>query len=104
MKIVINVCFGGFSVSDKLMKALNLPSAQDNWNYLDNETFNICSENPLAYRCYPPLIEAIEKIGNASTNGPFSNLKIIDIPDNVDWYIHEYDGYETIHEVHRIWQ
>jgi hypothetical protein len=32
------------------------------------------------------------------------NLKIVEIPDDVKWYIHEYDnGVESVHEEHRIW-
>jgi len=32
------------------------------------------------------------------------NLKIVEIPDDVDWYIHESDsGFESIHESHRSW-
>lgn len=32
------------------------------------------------------------------------NLKVIEIPDDVKWYIYESEqGFETIHEEHRIW-
>jgi len=30
-------------------------------------------------------------------------LKIIEIPEDVDWEVDEYDGLETIHEKHRSW-
>jgi hypothetical protein len=36
-------------------------------------------------------------------NGRFSNLKIVEIPDDVEWQIDDYDGMETIHEKHRMW-
>lgn len=43
------------------------------------------------------LILAIEEINP-------DNLKIVEIPDDVKWYIYESEeGYETIEEEHRIW-
>ena len=32
-----------------------------------------------------------------------STLKIIEIPDDVDWIIEEYDGNEWVAEKHRTW-
>jgi hypothetical protein len=31
-------------------------------------------------------------------------LTIVDIPDDIEWQIEEYDGMEWVAEVHRIWQ
>ncbi len=43
------------------------------------------------------FIKAVEEIK------PY-NLKVIEIPDDIKWYIHESEeGLETIHEEHRIW-
>lgn len=53
-------------------------------------------------RVDPILIQTVEELGTAA-NSPFSDLKIIEIPDGVDWEINEYDGIETIHEKHRSW-
>jgi hypothetical protein len=36
-------------------------------------------------------------------NDQFAKLEIVEIPDGVEWQIDEYDGYESIHEVHRSW-
>lgn len=49
------------------------------------------------------LIETIEELGDKA-NGPFAKLKIIEVPDDVQWHIEEYDGRETIHENHRVWE
>lgn len=103
MKIVINYCYGGFSVSDAVMEELNLPNNGDDWNHINNQTFDIDSDNYEQYRTHAPLIKAIEKIGYPNCNGAYADLKIIEIPDNVNWEIQEYDGIETIHEVHRTW-
>lgn len=48
------------------------------------------------------LIAVVEELGEEA-NGRFSRLKIMDIPDDIEWEIDDYDGIETIHEVHRSW-
>lgn len=48
------------------------------------------------------LIAIVEELGEKA-NGDFASLKIIDIPDDIEWEIDDYDGIETIHEVHRSW-
>lgn len=98
MKIVINTCHGGFNLSQKVIDELGL-----NYSCPDNEDFNIESDNYNAYRSDPRLITAIEKIGLKNSNGDFAKLKIIEIPDDIDWEIDEYDGVETVHEKHRSW-
>jgi hypothetical protein len=51
----------------------------------------------------PFLIQAIEAIGEGKSSGQLSNITIVEIPDDVDWYIDYYDGIESIHETHRSW-
>lgn len=53
-------------------------------------------------RSHPILIKVIEKLGK-SANGQFANIEIINIPDDVDFEIDDYDGQESIHEKHRSW-
>jgi len=50
----------------------------------------------------PNLVKVVEDMGNLA-NGMCSELKIVEIPDGVDWQIDEYDGLESIHEKHRSW-
>jgi hypothetical protein len=49
------------------------------------------------------LIAVIEKLGNEA-NGPCASLKIVEIPDDVNWYVDEYDGREWVAEKHRTWK
>ena len=49
------------------------------------------------------LIETIEELGCKISSGSCAELKIVDIPDDVEYTIDEYDGIESIHEVHRSW-
>ncbi|NIX57645.1 MAG: hypothetical protein GWN14_17410, partial [candidate division Zixibacteria bacterium] len=51
-------------------------------------------------RTDPDLVEVVENLGRAA-NGPHACLKIVEIPDDVDWEIDEYDGNEHIAEKHR---
>ena len=49
------------------------------------------------------LIMVVEELGEKA-NGRHCELKIVEIPDDVDWEITEYDGLEQISEKHRIWK
>jgi hypothetical protein len=48
------------------------------------------------------LIRVVEELGEKA-NGRCAKLKIVEIPDDVKWCISEYDGYESVDEVHRSW-
>lgn len=79
MKIVINKCFGGFSVNDNIVKMLNLESRYE----LEDDRTNA------------KLIELIE--AGKNVNGEFSDLVVVEIPeDATDYMIDEYDGYEHV--------
>lgn len=89
MKIAINVCYGGFSLSPLACERLH------------------CT--PYAYsghwrcRTAPELIALIEELGSKAVSGRSAELKVVEIPDDVQWIIEEYDGAEVVSEVHRIW-
>ena len=89
MKIVINRCYGGYSLSKEAYEYLGLK--WDGYGYAyDNDRTN------------PRLVECIEMLGNAA-NGRFAELEIVDIPDDIEWTIEYYDGIEEVHEVHNVW-
>ena len=48
------------------------------------------------------LIEVVKKLGNKA-NGTCSELKIVEIPDGIEFELSEYDGLETVEEKHRSW-
>lgn len=54
-------------------------------------------------RDHPLLVECVETLGDAAS-GKQSKLKIVEIPDDVEWEIAEYDGRESIEEKHRSWE
>ena len=50
----------------------------------------------------PELVKTVEELGDLA-NGLCAKLVVVEIPDNIEWEIDEYDGMETIHEKHRVW-
>jgi hypothetical protein len=90
-KIVINTVYGGFGLSHK---ALNL--------------YNKLSGRGIKYdrdisRDDPYLIQVVKEF-NGEVDGEYAKLKIVEIPDDVEWDIEEYDGVEHIVEKHRKWR
>lgn len=64
----------------------------------DNYYFNVKSLD----RTDADLIRVIKKLRERA-NTMVSSLEIIEIPDDVEWEIEEYDGNEWIAEKHRVW-
>jgi hypothetical protein len=50
----------------------------------------------------PDLIAVVEELGEAA-DGSCSKLKVVEVPDGVEYEIEEYDGNEWVAEVHRRW-
>ncbi len=50
----------------------------------------------------PALAQAVEELGEKA-NGTYAKLEVVEIPDGTKYEIDEYDGQESIHEVHRSW-
>jgi len=90
--IVINDCYGGFSLSERaILEYKKLAGITDN-DFYDREI----------PRDDPYLVKIVRELG-MSANGSCANLKIVEVPGDVDWMISEYDGAEWVAEVHRTW-
>ena len=93
MDIVINACFGGFRLSDVAMERYcEIKGIAEYAEYEDRIPRND-----------PALVQVVRELGDA-VNGPFARLAIVWIPDDVQWTIEGYDGYEHVAEVHRTWR
>lgn len=92
MKVVINTCYGGFGLSKE---AKDLYKQKKNINIDHFHSADIPRNDPL-------LIEIVELLGSKA-NGEYAKLKIVTIPDNIQWQIEEYDGTEWVAEKHRTW-
>ena len=107
MKVVVNRCYGGFSVSDAVMEQLHLPLDKDlaarrvDWNSLYNSDLGITSDDHYAFRSDPRLVAAVEALGSAAASGKLAKLEVVELPDDVAWTIEEYDGNEWVAEQHR---
>ena len=51
----------------------------------------------------PYLVQVVEELGERA-NGRHAQLKVVEIPADVDWEIDEYDGDEWVAEKHRTWK
>lgn len=54
------------------------------------------------HRDDPTLIEVVEELGEKAS-GKYGNLVVVEIPDDMDYVIDEYDGIETLHEKVKMW-
>jgi len=89
-KIVINSCYGGFSLSTKAVDRL----------------LELGYKVEIGGREVPrDEVRLIQVVGEleGKANGGCAELRIIEIPDGVDWEIEEYDGMEWVAERHRRW-
>ena len=91
MKVVINRRFGGFGLSDQARelyaeaKGVPVEEVYD-WEIARDDA---------------DLIRIVDQLGKQA-DGTFADLKVVEIPDGIKWYIHEYDGLEDVREG-RIW-
>ena len=92
-KIVINTCHGGFGIS---------AAAESKYRELAGIT-DAGFHSRLIPRDDEHLIAVVELMGRAADGG-YAELKIIEIPDDVNWCIEEYDGREWVAERHRTWE
>jgi len=99
MKVVINSRHGGFSLSQEAVFLYETLMGK----LFDQYSMPLGMYDP-EFRSDPLLIKTIEILGEESSSGEFATLKIIEIPDNIDWQIEEYDGLEWIAEKHRVWE
>lgn len=83
MEIVLNRCWGGFSLSEKACEVLGLDSPYDDVDRTD-----------------PRLIEMVRTWKAEEVNGHSSKLAVVVLPfDTTDWTINDYDGMETVYYV-----
>ena len=54
-------------------------------------------------RTDPKLIQVVEELGEEAASGSLSELRIIEIPEGTAWEIDDYDGMESVEEVHQSW-
>jgi hypothetical protein len=121
MKVAINRCFGGFSLSEaafeKLLTRLGIEfeKVQDvqyralgmthyyRKGMVDQDEGYLSPYDFTNNRASEDLIAVIEELGVESASGKYAEIAIVEVPDDVEWFIDEYDGVEHVAEVHRTW-
>ena len=88
MKVIINDCHGGFGLSKEAEE------------YLGGYEFGTYEYGQ--NRDDPNLVRCVEELG-VKANDHYSCLKVVEIPDDVEWHIAEHAGREWVAENHRTW-
>lgn len=118
MKVAINRCFGGFGLSDKAFemlltkKGIAFESRDSGSSFLGTEyytaghlgdnDFYLAKHEHYSDRADRHLIEVLEELGEEADDWA-SDIVIVEVPDEVQWFISEWDGMEHVAECHRKW-
>lgn len=86
MKIVLNKNFGGFGITKAVYKKMR------ELFWLDEKQTDELT------RTDEKFVKAVEECEKKGTSG---DLRVIEIPDDMDWDIFDYDGYEYVYDVNR---
>lgn len=90
-QIVINTRHGGFGLSElaeaRYRELASIPAAEPLWD--------------LSRDC-EHLVKTVLELGEQAS-GKYAKLKVVEIPDDIEWSVHEYDGAEWVAEAHRTW-
>jgi len=108
MKVVINTACGVFSLSKSAMQEI---AKLKNWQFVDQTNGSMWWEDGSdtiwdsdISRSDPDLITTVESLGPDAW-GDYSELKIVNIPNDINWYVHYNDsGIEHVAEYHRTWR
>jgi arginine/lysine/ornithine decarboxylase len=120
MKVAINCCYGGFGLSDaafeKLLERKGIEfekSAEDSHSLgithyyrkgmVDKDDGYLSHRDFTRDRGDTDLITIIEEMGVEQASSKYAEIKIVEIPNDVNWHIGEYDGIEHVAENHRTW-
>lgn len=88
MKVIYNACYGGFGFSKKAEKYFRANKVSND----DLPTFEDERTNPVRVEYVESHIDTV--------SSEFAELAIAEVPnDATDWWIDEYDGFETVYYV-----
>ncbi len=115
MKVVINSSYGTFALSveahtlyAKLKGYKLIIDGDDHFCtfYKNEESEENIIDDWKFDRSDPYLVQVVETLGEKSGHGKNCKLKVVEIPDDIKWYIDNRDqcGGEFIAEEHRTWK
>jgi hypothetical protein len=101
-KIVINACYGGFSISNAAMKRyaelMGFEYKAPVKEYYTSYVIDLAGTEISDYeinRTDPVLVQVVEELGDEA-NGMCSLLRIVELEKGTLYRIEEYDGFEHI--------
>jgi len=120
MKIVVNRCKGSFSLSARAVARLAELNGQKAYFFADGAEITLEDTDSHSWRAFntnsptprvplerapkdrtdPKLVQVVEELGSAAS-GKWAELKVIEIPDGIEWVIISNGGFETVHEILR---
>jgi hypothetical protein len=119
-KVAINKCFGGFGISNEAFEklldrkgiAFDRVEPKKDWSHVGatyyeaghagDDNYYLSDYDMIQDRADPDLIAVIEQLGEKA-NAWAACIEIVEVPPDVFWHIHEYDGMEHVAEDHRTW-
>jgi len=116
-QVVINTCYGGFGLSNKAMEMYLTRVGKVPFYRYDRYGTSTYASKPFVNdksigeyyhtgdigRDDPDLVFVVQSLGAASASGYLSKLKIVEVPDDVEWKIHNHDGMESVSEKSNSW-
>lgn len=88
-KVLLNKDYGGFQIYDEVQK--------EYFSRTGIEISKYCNDK----REDEVLIDIVERLGEKAN--VYSELVIVEIPEDLDYIIDDYDGIETLHEKVKEW-
>ena len=85
MKVLYNTCYGGFNFSNKFVAEFN--------RRFPDKAITSYDEG---CRSDPDAVALFEELGSEESSGHYAELSVMEIPDDVNWSIREYDGRESV--------
>ena len=96
MKVAYNACHGGFTLSKAACEELSKRKGKP----IDYYDYYACDD---LSRTDSDLIAVIENLGSEKASGSYSEIRIKEIPDGVEYEITEYDGFEDVVPPRQTW-
>jgi hypothetical protein len=85
MKVIINSDFGGFGFSEKALEMYKERGGTIDYSFLGKR----------ALRDDPIMVDIVTELGGEA-NAIFSDLEIVNVPEQYDYRIDDYDGLEHV--------
>ena len=101
-QIVINTRHGSFGLSKLAQDMLAAKKGEATGRWEEASEYYTEFDYYDMQRDDPDLVATVLELGDKAC-GTYAKLKVVTIPADVEWSIHEYDGMEWVAENHRTW-